>query len=167
MTYDAISTCGDDQRCAHSQTHDTALDEVVSHAPATILTSAGTLGAPSSLALFGGLQIQLGGYDVVEQLPGRQGRALVAYLVLNRDRAVSRDELLNVLWPSQPPASPEAALSSILAKVRRALEPLQISGRQALTLQLAPHVQVDVQAVGEHIQRAESALADGDPATAL
>jgi DNA-binding SARP family transcriptional activator/KaiC/GvpD/RAD55 family RecA-like ATPase len=129
--------------------------------------SARTVGAPFSLALFGGLQIRLGGCDAVEQLPGRQGRALVAYLVLNRDRAVSRDELLDVLWPSQPPASPEAALSSVLAKVRRALEPLLISGRQALTLQLARDVHVDVQAVDEQIERAESALADRDPASGL
>jgi hypothetical protein len=62
--------------------------------------------APLTLALCGGLQIHIGGHDVVGRLPGRQGRALVAYLVLNRDRAVSRDELLDILWPADAPTPP-------------------------------------------------------------
>ena len=119
------------------------------------------------LALFGGLQIDLGARDLTELLPGRQGRALVAYLVLNRDRAVSRDELLHVLWPTQPPASPEAALSSVLAKVRRAIDPALISGRQSLTLNLPPDAALDVQVAAEQTATAERALADNDPANAL
>ncbi|MDQ3849043.1 MAG: AAA family ATPase [Actinomycetota bacterium] len=126
----------------------------------------GGRGRDLRLTLFGELQVHLGDRDVAERLPGRQGRALVAYLVLNQERLVSRDELLNVLWPQRPPAAPEAALSSVLAKVRRALAPGQITGRQALTLQLPPDVEVDVRAVGEQTERAESALAGGDPATA-
>ena len=120
-----------------------------------------------SLALFGGLNIRLDGRDLTERLPGRQGRALAAYLVLNRDRAVSRDELLGVLWPAQPPASPEAALSSLLAKLRRALVPAAIDGRHALTLRLPADAQVDVEALGTRIESAERALTDADAATAL
>ncbi len=113
------------------------------------------------------MRIRCGDRDLAEQLPGRQGRALVAYLVLHRDRPVSRDELLDVLWPSHPPASPEAALTSVLAKVRRALEPALISGRQALTLQLPPASQIDVEAVQAHIALAERALGERDVAVAL
>jgi DNA-binding SARP family transcriptional activator/tetratricopeptide (TPR) repeat protein/KaiC/GvpD/RAD55 family RecA-like ATPase len=120
-----------------------------------------------AMALFGGLQIQLDGYDAAERLPGRQGRALVAYLVLNEDRPVSRDELVDVLWPSQPPAAPEAALSSVLAKVRRVLGADLIKGRQALILQLPPDTYIDVYAVGKQTERAEHALASCDPAAAL
>ncbi len=120
-----------------------------------------------SLTLFGGLQIRFAGRDLAEQLPGRQGRALVAYLVLNRDRPVSRDELLDVLWPTRPPASPEAALSSVLAKVRRVLEPGLISGRQALTLQLPPASDIDVATVETLIVHAERAIGERDDAAAL
>ena len=120
-----------------------------------------------SLALFGGLKIWLDGRDVTERLPGRQGRALAAYLALHRDRAVSRDELLAVLWPQQPPASPEAALSSLLAKLRRALQPGTIDGRHALTLRLPGDADVDVETVATQIERAERSLADGDAPTAL
>lgn len=122
-----------------------------------------------SLALFGGLTIRVDGRDRTERLPGRQGRALAAYLVLHRDRAVSRDELLGVLWPAQPPASPEAALSSLLAKLRRVLEPATLDGRHAITLRLPDGAEVDVERLGAQIDRAEHALAgaDADAATAL
>ena len=135
--------------------------------PSATSTPADGRRAPLTLGLFGGLQIKLDGDDVAERLPGRQGRTLVAYLVLNQDRPVSRDELLDVLWPSQPPASPEAALSSVLAKVRRALGRDVIKGRQALFLQLRPDDYIDVKAVSEQTERAEHALADRDPVTAL
>ena len=120
-----------------------------------------------SLALFGGLKIRLDGRDLTELLPGRQGRALTAYLTLNRERSVSRDELLNILWPARPPASPEAALSSVLAKVRRALAPGTIHGRRALTLLLPDDAQIDVETLGARIERAERALAEADATTAL
>ena len=142
--------------------------------PPEVMTDAAAGSAPTNgpfmpltLALFGGLQIRLADGDVVEQLPGRQGRALVAYLVLNRDRPVSRDELLNVLWPSQPPAAPEAALSSLLTKVRRAVGQGLITGRQALLLQLPDDAYIDVQVVVEQTERAERALDESDHATVL
>jgi DNA-binding SARP family transcriptional activator/KaiC/GvpD/RAD55 family RecA-like ATPase len=148
------------------RTHDDSSAEVVRDLSAA-LAPVGASGVPFALALFGGLQIKLGGGDVAGRLPGRKGRALVAYLVLNQDRPVSRDELLDVLWPSQPPAAPEAALSSVLAKVRQVVGSGVIKGRQALVLQLPPDSYIDVHAVGEQIERAEHALGDRDFAAAL
>jgi DNA-binding SARP family transcriptional activator len=123
--------------------------------------------APLRLALFGELRVEVRGHDVTGRLPGRQGRVLLAYLVLNGSRPVSRDELLDVLWPSRPPAAPDSALGSVLAKVRRVLGPDTIAGRQALALRLPAGAQVDVRDVDERIERAEHALAEDDPATAL
>ncbi|HEX8157697.1 MAG TPA: AAA family ATPase [Solirubrobacteraceae bacterium] len=142
-----------------------AITEATAATPAAFAGEAGY--ATVRVALFGGLRIELGGCDVAARIPGRQGRTLVAYLVLNRDRLVSRDELSDILWPSQPPAAPEAALNSLLAKVRRALGPSMIKGRRALMLELPPDAQIDVTAVSEQIEEAERALGDGDPATAL
>lgn len=135
--------------------------------PAGALTPAGARRPSLTVALLGGLQIQQDGCDLVARLPGRQGRALVAYLVLNQDRPVSRDELLDVLWPSTSPAAPDAALNSVLAKVRRVLGPGVITGRQTLVMQLTAAAEIDVRAVGPLVERAEHALADRDPATAL
>ncbi len=123
--------------------------------------------APLRLALFGGLQIRQNGCELAERLPGRKGRALVAYLVLNEDRPVARDELLHVLWPSRAPADPNAALSCVLAKVRRVVGSGLIQGRQALALQLPADAYLDVHVVGAQSERAERAVVGCDPATAL
>ena len=55
--------------------------------------------------LCGELEARIGGRDIAPRLRGRQGRALFAYLVLHRERSVSRDELIDALWPTDPPAS--------------------------------------------------------------
>ena len=69
-------------------------------------------------------------------LPGRQGRLLFAYLVLNRSRGCPRDELIDVLWPEGPPAAADSALSALLSKLRRALAEGVLTGRGELRLQL-------------------------------
>jgi DNA-binding SARP family transcriptional activator len=125
-----------------------------------------TLQTPLRIALFGELRVQLGARAVTAELPGRQGRVLLAYLVLNRPRPIDRDELLNVLWPAEPPAAPEAALSSVLAKVRRVLGHGVITGREVLSLQLPPGAELDTQEVSDLVERAERVLAQRDPARA-
>jgi DNA-binding SARP family transcriptional activator len=65
-------------------------------------------------------------------LPGRQGRLLFAYLVLNRDRDCGRAELIDLLWPERPPAAAETALSALLSKLRRALGEGVLAGRSEL-----------------------------------
>ena len=57
-----------------------------------------------AIRLCGPLRIERSGREVA--LPGRQGRLVLAFLLVNRRRAVGRDELLDLLWPDQPPAEP-------------------------------------------------------------
>ena len=46
-------------------------------------------GRDPTITCFGELRIELGGRDVATGLPGRQGRALVAYLMLQAPRPVA------------------------------------------------------------------------------
>ena len=94
---------------------------------------AGAQAPPLAVTCFGEFQVMLGGEVVTAALTGRQGRALLAYLAVSLPRAVPRDELVHALWPSTPPAAPEAALCSILAKARRALGRDSVPGREALS----------------------------------
>jgi DNA-binding SARP family transcriptional activator/KaiC/GvpD/RAD55 family RecA-like ATPase len=119
-----------------------------------------------TITCFGELRIELSGRVVTPELPGRQGRALFAYLVVAA-RPVSRDELIDVLWPASPPAHPDAAFGSVLAKVRRVLPAGLISGRGTLALQLPPDARVDVRDVTQAVVHAERALDDGDAEAAL
>jgi DNA-binding SARP family transcriptional activator/tetratricopeptide (TPR) repeat protein len=104
---------------------------------------------------------------IERDLSGRQGRELFAYLVLNRSRLVSRDELVALLWPEQPPRAPEAALNTILARLRRALGQSVLSGRGQLELELPPNSWVDVEAAEEAASAAETLLGEARPADAL
>lgn len=89
-------------------------------------------------------------------LPGRQGRLLFVYLVVNRLRGASRDDLVDALWPDAPPANVESSLSALLSKLRR-LVPLE--GRADVRLVLPADTWVDLEAAAEGIHRAESAVA--------
>jgi DNA-binding SARP family transcriptional activator len=116
--------------------------------------------------LCGPLALRVDGRDVTAGLPGRQGRLLLAYLAVNRDRACPRGELIDVLWPEQPPAAADAALSALLSKLRRALGEGALSGRSELQLTLDGPVWVDVEQAAATARRAEAALHDGDWSTA-
>jgi DNA-binding SARP family transcriptional activator len=113
-------------------------------------------------------RIQLCGRFVAEvdderieaRLPGRQGRMLFAYLVLKRERAVSRNELIEAVWPGELPRDPGDAVATVLSKVRAALPGDYLDGRALLRLLLPIGARVDV-------ERAFSALHDAESACSL
>jgi DNA-binding SARP family transcriptional activator len=104
----------------------------------------------------------VGGRRIEDELPGRQGRLLLAYLAVNRDRVASRDELAQALWPRGLPAAPEMALSALLSKLRRLLPDTALEGRSQLRLELGPGARVDVEAARDGIHRAEALIAAQD-----
>jgi DNA-binding SARP family transcriptional activator len=118
------------------------------------------------IALTGTLRVEIDGRDVAPRLPGRQGRALFAYLVLHRHRPVSRGELIGVLWPHEPPEAPEAGLSTVLARARRALGDGVVHGRTELQIVLSPDSEIDIEVAEAAAEAAERALAAGDPRAA-
>src|SRR3954463_9375722 len=91
------------------------------------------------IELCGRLLVEIDGEGLQGALPGRQGKLLFAYLVLNRARPVRRDELVGPLWPKNGPPEPAAALPSPpLSRLRKALGPGRLEGRTELTLVLPP-----------------------------
>jgi len=119
------------------------------------------------IRLFGELRVEIDTRDVTGELPGRQGRTLCAFLALNSSRPVHRDELLEVLWPATPPAAPDAALSSVLAKVRRALGSDALVGRELVSLQLPTDATIDADEVTVQTELAERALGNEELESAL
>jgi DNA-binding SARP family transcriptional activator len=99
--------------------------------------------------------------------PGRQGRVVFAYLVLNRERAVGRDELLELLWPERAPADPGETLSALLSRLRREVGADVLEGRRELRLALSEDADVDVERAGREGEAAEAALGAGDHSAAL
>ncbi len=122
-----------------------------------------TAATHARIALSGTLRAEIGGRDVAAELPGRQGRALFAFLVVNRHRSVPRGELTGVLWPHEPPEAPEAGLATVLARTRRALGEGVVQGRGELRIMLSPDAEVDIERAEAAAEAAERALAGGDP----
>ena len=115
------------------------------------------------------MRIQLCGPTVIDRdgeridgrLPGRQGRLLFAYLVVNRHRLTSRDELAEAIWPRQLPDAAETALNALISKLRKILGTGVIEGRSAVRLQIGRDVRVDVETAAKAAHRAESQVALG------
>jgi DNA-binding SARP family transcriptional activator len=116
----------------------------------------------TTIQLCGLYAIELEGERVEGALPGRQGRLLFAYLALNRDRPVTRSELIDALWSSELPRDPADALAALLSKVRTALGNRYLEGRGELTLALPVEADVDVERAFAAAHRAESACSLGD-----
>jgi DNA-binding SARP family transcriptional activator/tetratricopeptide (TPR) repeat protein len=106
------------------------------------------------------------GRELETGLPGRQGRLLLAYLLLNRDRACPRAELIDLLWPERPPAAADAALSALLSKLRRAVGAGVIAGRSELRFVAGSPVSVDVERAADAAAAATAAVHAGDWAAA-
>lgn len=118
--------------------------------------------ADTTIQLCGRFVVSLQGRRIENDLPGRQGRLLFAFLVLNRDRPVRRDELVEALWSRELPQAPLDSLGALLSRVRGALGDRYLEGRSNLTLRLPPGADVDVERAMEAVHRAESAASLAD-----
>ncbi len=121
------------------------------------LASAGLV----KIQICGPLAIECDGRRLDAGLPGRQGRLLFAYLVVNRHRYIPRDEVAEALWREPDPAAVDARLNPLLSKLRRVFGADAIDGRSTLKLCLR-EAWVDLEAAVDAIHRAESAIAQQD-----
>jgi SARP family transcriptional regulator, regulator of embCAB operon len=120
---------------------------------------------PVRVQICGALAIERDGQRLDAELPGRQGRLLFTYLVVNRHRHVARAELAEALWREPDPAAVDARLNPLLSKLRRVFGPDSVDGRSAIRL-CAPISWVDLEAAAAAIHRAESSVAQQDWARA-
>jgi DNA-binding SARP family transcriptional activator len=109
--------------------------------------------------LCGSFVVELSGRRADPGLPGRQGRLLIAYLVLARPHPVSRDILIDALWGASPPGDPGGALSVLVSKARTVLGAEVLRGRTELSLALPEPAEVDVEMAFAALHDAESAIA--------
>ena len=116
---------------------------------------------PVRIQICGQLAIERDGQRLDHRLPGRQGRLLFTYLVVNRHRQIPRDELAEALWREPDPAAVDTRLNPLLSKLRRVFGADAVDGRSALRLSL-PGAWVDLEAAAEAIHRAESSVAQQD-----
>jgi DNA-binding SARP family transcriptional activator len=114
----------------------------------------------------GALEVEIGGRRLESRLPGRRGQ-LVAYLAVNRHRSVRREELIDALWPLDPPARPEATFATLLARTRAEVGHEVITGGAHLHLELGSDTWIDWEVAQQAADAARDALGAGNPIGAL
>jgi DNA-binding SARP family transcriptional activator len=70
--------------------------------------------------ILGGLEVEDAGRSL--PLGGHQERALLALLLLRANEIVAVDEIIEQLWPQDPPASATRSVHALVSKLRRRLE---------------------------------------------
>ena len=121
--------------------------------------------ANPEITVCGRLTVGWDGEQLEGKLPGRQGRLIFAYLVLNRNRPVRRDELVEALWADEGlPSGGEALLAPPLSRLRKALGKNRLAGRTELHLNLGEEASIDCEVAQEKLARAQEASGGGsDP----
>ncbi len=97
-------------------------------------------------------------------LPGRQGRLLFCFLVLNHGRPLARQELVHAIWGESVPDVVDASLNALISKLRRFLNGAGLKGTDALEtsfgsyrLQLPAGSWVDIEQAELSFHEAETA----------
>jgi predicted ATPase/DNA-binding SARP family transcriptional activator len=127
-----------------------------------------------SFALAGVTAVHIDGRTFTDPVPGPLGRIALAYLVLERARPVTRDELAEAMWGGQdPPPTWPASLRGVIFRLRASLDAVGLAGSDVLRsvlgcyrLHLPVDATVDVEETGRLLRAARAAIESGDAATA-
>jgi DNA-binding SARP family transcriptional activator len=124
------------------------------------------------ITICGHLRVEADGGAVEEEsLPGRLGRRLWVYLVLNRRRPVGRGELEAALWGEDAPDAADASLNALASRLRSTVGrvapdvELRASGG-TYSLVLPPDVFVDRERAWTAIHHVQALRRQGDHADA-
>ncbi len=113
--------------------------------------------ANPEITVCGRLTLTWDGKQLEADLPGRQGRLIFAYMVLNRSRPVRRDELVEALWADEGlPSGGEALLAPPLSRLRKALGKDRLKGRTELSLELGDNAWIDFEVAQEKLASAQA-----------
>src|SRR5512135_1365298 len=116
-----------------------------------------------SISLFGGVSVFLNGKPV-NNFESNKVRALLAYLVMEADRAHSRDKLAALLWPDMPDQAARSNLRYALSNLRKAIgdvhasQPVLCISKQTVQLDLEGSVEADVLTFSRQLAQSPSAL---------
>lgn len=110
------------------------------------------------IQLCGSFAVELDGRSVGADVPSRQARILLAFLVLNRPEPIPREVLIDALWGEQSPPAAASALTVLLSKLRSVIGADLLRGRAEVAIVLPEPADVDVERAIAALHTAESAV---------
>jgi DNA-binding SARP family transcriptional activator/streptogramin lyase len=101
-------------------------------------------------------------------LGGAKQRSLLALLLVHANEVVSRDRLLEEIWPGRPPGDAAHSLDHQISRLRKALDPpdLLVTRSNGYVLRVDPG-DIDVQRFEDDLAQGRQANAAGKPDEAL
>jgi DNA-binding SARP family transcriptional activator/ABC-type transport system substrate-binding protein len=102
------------------------------------------------------------------RLGGPKQRGILALLLVHANEVVSRDRLLEEIWPDRPPGDAAHSLDHQISRLRKALDPpdLLVTHSGGYLLRVSPD-DIDVQRFEQEFARGRQANAEGRPKEAL
>jgi pimeloyl-ACP methyl ester carboxylesterase/DNA-binding SARP family transcriptional activator len=119
------------------------------------------VGSEVRVWLCGQLRIEIEGERVEGRLTRRKSRELLALLAVSRG-AISRGELIEMLWPEQPPGSRTVSFRQLLTDLRHCLGAETIEGLSEISLKLPEGSWLDTAAAGAALAECREAIARED-----
>jgi len=121
------------------------------------------------VALVGRLRIGAGGQWLDDAELTRHDRLVLAFLIVERARRVSREELADLVWEDRVPASWKTALRGVVSRIRTALAGVGLvdvltTGPGWYELRLPEATMVDIESADADLVTSVRLLAEGDPA---
>lgn len=92
-------------------------------------------------ALLGPLRLSVAGTAVPIGTPKQ--RAVLAFLVMNRNRPIAADSLINAVWGEDPPSEARASLHAYVSNLRRLLSTAGVDGKSTLE-KVAPGYRLNI-----------------------
>jgi DNA-binding SARP family transcriptional activator len=105
--------------------------------------------------------VEVVGDDGPLLLGGPKQRALLALLLLHRNEALSRDQLIDSLWGERPPATAQKALQVYVSQLRKLIEPESLETTATGYRLHLESGQLDVDRFEAVLGKARSALTEG------
>jgi DNA-binding SARP family transcriptional activator len=118
------------------------------------------------IRLFGSLQIEDGQRWVgPDDLGGRKPKQLLEILLNERGRVVSKDRIVDLLWPDELPQNAAATLDTYVSVLRRHLEPTIVRARDSRYLRrVHPGYLFDASEVEIDVDRFQALIVEGQHA---
>ncbi|MDT5101604.1 MAG: family transcriptional regulator, regulator of embCAB operon [Mycobacterium sp.] len=113
----------------------------------------------AEFGVLGPLQVWVDGAPVPLGTPKQ--RAVLAMLLINRNRPVATDALIEAAWEQFPPPEPHASLHSYVSNIRKLLGRIGVDSRTALA-SAPPGYRLSVPENGCDIGRFALGKCDGD-----
>jgi len=104
------------------------------------------------------MSLSIDGTVLTRKLPGKQGRLLLAILAYEH-RPLTKNALIQAIWPARAPTNPASDLAALLSKLKRVLGANHITTKGEIRSNFPTDTWIDTEVAKANVHTAESYVA--------